>query len=104
MAALAATRSPALVTAGAACFGTGFGVLQNATLAMMYDRRTDGAYSTVSAIWNAAYDAGMAAGAAGVGLLAGLTGYPAAFLLTAGLVLPALGPALRERRRAAGHR
>jgi predicted MFS family arabinose efflux permease len=39
----------------------------------------------------------MAAGAAVIGLLAGHTGYPAAFLLTAALVMPALVPALRER-------
>lgn len=94
----AATHTPALVTAGAACFGTGFGILQNATLAMMYARGATTGYSTVSAIWNAAYDAGMSAGAAGIGLLAGHTGYPAAFLITAGLILPALIPARREPR------
>jgi predicted MFS family arabinose efflux permease len=98
MAALAATHTPALVAGGAACFGAGFGVLQNATLTMMYDRGGAAGVSAVSAIWNAAYDAGMSAGAAGIGLLAGYTGYPAAFLVTAGLILPALVPALRERR------
>jgi predicted MFS family arabinose efflux permease len=82
---------------GAACFGTGFGVLQNATLAMMYARGPRGSYDAVSAIWNAAYDAGMGAGAAGIGLLVARTGYSSAFLLTAALVLPALVPALRER-------
>jgi MFS family permease len=96
MAALAATHAPAVVVAGAVCFGTGFGLLQNATLAMMYARSPGGAYSSVSAIWNAAYDAGMGAGAGGIGLLAAHTGYPAAFLITAALVLPALGPALRK--------
>jgi hypothetical protein len=39
----------------------------------------------------------MGAGAIGIGLLAGHTGYSAAFLLTAALVLPALIPARRER-------
>jgi predicted MFS family arabinose efflux permease len=97
MAALSATHSPALMAGGAACFGTGFGVLQNATLAMMYARGPRGSYDAVSAIWNAAYDAGMGAGAAGIGLLAARTGYSSAFLLTAALVLPALVPALRER-------
>ena len=94
---LAATRTPALVIGGAACFGVGFGVLQNATLALMYARAAAGSYSTVSAIWNAAYDAGMGAGAAGIGLLIAHTGYPPAFLLTAVLILPALLPALGER-------
>jgi hypothetical protein len=32
---LAAVHLPALVVGGAACFGAGFGILQNATLAMM---------------------------------------------------------------------
>jgi predicted MFS family arabinose efflux permease len=97
MALLAATGVPAAVVGGAACFGAGFGILQNATLAMMYARGADGDGSAVSAIWNAAYDAGMAAGAAVIGLLAAHTGCPAAFLLTAALVMPGLVPALRER-------
>jgi MFS family permease len=96
MALLAATHLPAMVLGGAACFGTGFGMLQNATLAMMYAGAPSGAYSTVSAIWNAAYDAGMGAGAALLGLLATRAGYPAAFLLTAAVILPALVPALRQ--------
>jgi predicted MFS family arabinose efflux permease len=101
MAALAATHAPVMVVAGAVCFGIGFGLLQNATLAVMYARSPEGSYSSVSAIWNAAYDAGMGAGAGGIGLLAAHTGYPAAFLMTAALVLPTLGPALGKgvRRR-----
>lgn len=54
-------------------------------------------YSIVSAIWNAAFGAGMGAGAIGMGLLAGHIGYPATFLLTAALVIPALIPARRDR-------
>jgi predicted MFS family arabinose efflux permease len=76
LAALAATRTPALVIGGAAVFGAGFGLLQNATLALMYTRTASGGYSTGSAIWNAAYDAGMGAGAIGMGLLTGRIGYP----------------------------
>jgi predicted MFS family arabinose efflux permease len=101
IAALAATHTPALVLSGAACFGIGFGILQNATLALMFARSHSGAYDTVSAIWNAAYDAGMGGGAIGIGLLVAYTGYSVAFLLTAALVVPALLPALRERSRAA---
>jgi hypothetical protein len=37
----------------------------------------------VSAVWNLAYDAGMGLGAAGFGVLAVRTGYPAAFALAA---------------------
>jgi predicted MFS family arabinose efflux permease len=98
MTALAVTRTEAPVVCAAGCFGIGFGVLQNATLATMYARGTPGAYSSVSAIWNAAYDAGMSAGAIGIGLLVGYTGYRAAFLITAGLIVPALVPARRDRR------
>jgi predicted MFS family arabinose efflux permease len=98
---LAATHTPVLVLGGAASFGVGFGILQNATLALMYARSPEGAYSTVSAIWNAAYDAGMGAGAIGIGLLVAHTGYSTAFLLTAALVVPALLPARREQARSA---
>jgi predicted MFS family arabinose efflux permease len=39
----------------------------------------------------------MGAGAIGMGLVTGHIGYPATFLLTAALVIPALIPAWRER-------
>jgi predicted MFS family arabinose efflux permease len=97
MAALAATSSPVLVIAGATAFGMGFGLLQNATLTLMYARVPSSGHTAVSAIWNAAYDAGMGAGAIGMGLVAGLVGYPGVFLLTAALAVPALLPARRER-------
>jgi MFS family permease len=97
MAAMAATTSPLLVIGGAALLGAGFGVLQNATLSLMYARVPAEGYGTVSAIWNAAYDLGMAAGAIGVGLLATSTGFPLAFLATAAVLLPALRMASRER-------
>ncbi|GAB3406671.1 MFS transporter [Flindersiella endophytica] len=90
MALLALTASPVAVLVGATTFGLGFGLLQNATLTLMYSRVTIAGYGPVSAIWNAAYDVGMAVGALGVGLLVGRIGYPVAFLLVAGLMLPAL--------------
>jgi predicted MFS family arabinose efflux permease len=90
MALLALTESPVAVLVGATTFGLGFGLLQNATLTLMYSRVTTAGYGPVSAIWNAAYDVGMAVGALGVGLLVGLIGYPVAFLLVAALMLPAL--------------
>ena len=82
---------------GALVFGTGFGVLQNATLALMYARVPAGEESAVSAIWNAAYDLGMAAGAFGAGFAATSLGYPAAFALTAAAMLPALVLVRRDR-------
>ncbi|MFD8542333.1 MFS transporter [Streptomyces sp. NPDC059649] len=94
---LALTGSQLAVLAGAAVFGTGFGIAQNATLTQMYARVPASGYGTVSALWNVAYDAGMGVGAAGFGVLAGWTGYPAAFALTAVLMLGALVPARRDR-------
>jgi MFS family permease len=90
MAALAATGSTTLALLGAAAFGAGFGILQNVTLTMMYARVPRSSYSAVSAIWNAAYDLGMAAGALGVGALIPTVGYPAAFLLTAASMVPTI--------------
>ena len=95
--ALAATASPVLVIAGATAFGAGFGLLQNASLTLMYARVPADGHTAVSAIWNAAYDAGMGVGAIGMGLVAGAIGYPGVFLLTGLLTLTALLPAGRER-------
>lgn len=80
------------VVAGAAVFGAGFGITQSATITLMYSRVPASGYGTVSALWNVAYDAGM-----GVGAVAGLTGYPWAFVLTALLMLTALAPARLDR-------
>ncbi|MFF8731924.1 MFS transporter [Streptomyces sp. NPDC015171] len=98
---LAATASPVAVLTGAAVFGTGFGVVQNATLTLMYSRVSRPSYGTVSALWNLAYDGGMGVGAAGFGLLTTHTGYAWGFALTALMMTAALGPALRDRRAAA---
>ncbi|MFI8233337.1 MFS transporter [Streptomyces sp. NPDC085900] len=94
----AATGTPAAVVAGTALFGAGFGIAQNSTLALMYARVSPSSYGTVSALWNLAYDGGMGVGAAGFGVLAGATGYPWAFTVTALLMLVALAPALRDLR------
>jgi predicted MFS family arabinose efflux permease len=87
---------PVAVIAGAAVFGAGFGVTQNASLTLMYDRVPESGYSAVSALWNLAYDGGMGLGAAVFGVLVVHTGYPVAFALTAA-VLPAVLPVLRCR-------
>lgn len=98
MAAMAVTSSDLLVVAGAAVFGVGFGLLQNATLTLMYAKATVGDFGAVSAIWNGAYDLGMGAGAVAVGALVTLTGYSGAFLLVAATMVPALFLARREAR------
>jgi MFS family permease len=78
------------VVAGMALFGAGFGAAQNLTNALMLRSVTPAGYGLVSALWNLAYDAGMGAGAAGFGIVAAGTGYPAAFLIAAALVLAVL--------------
>lgn len=84
--ALLSQHSPAVVMAGALLFGVGFGITQNVSLTRMYDLVPESGYSAVSAVWNLAYDAGMGIGAAGFGVLAGRTGYPGGFVLTAVLL------------------
>jgi predicted MFS family arabinose efflux permease len=91
--------SPAAVIAGMCLFGTGFGICQNATFAMMIDRMPQSGLGTASALWNLAYDAGYGAGPAVFGLIVGHTGYPAAFAMTAALMLVALPAARREGTR-----
>jgi predicted MFS family arabinose efflux permease len=81
---------PVAVLAGAAAFGLGFGVAQNASLSLMFRSVPDGAYDTASAVWNIAYDAGMGVGAASFGLLVGITGFPVGFALATALIPLAL--------------
>jgi MFS family permease len=102
MLAMAGTGSGLLVVTGAAVFGAGFGVLQNATLTLMYARVPRSEYSTVSAIWNGAYDLGMGVGASTVGALVAVTGYSGAFLVVAASMVPAVALARREARAGAG--
>jgi predicted MFS family arabinose efflux permease len=71
-------------------FGLGFGVTQNATQTLMYNRVAESGYGAVSAMWNLAYDGGMGLGTAGFGVLVVYTGYSVAFVLTAALLLTAL--------------
>ncbi|MFF2508159.1 MFS transporter [Streptomyces sp. NPDC058067] len=93
------TASPAAVLSGVALFGIGFGLMQNATLTLMYGRVPSAGHATVTALWNFAYDAGMGAGALAFGALAPHTGYPWAFALTAAVMLTASVPAWRDRTR-----
>ena len=97
MLALVLADSPVAVVAGMVVFGSGFGVTQNASMTLMLNRVAPSGYGTVSAIWNLAFDAGIGAGAFGFGVLAAQTGYPAAFAVTALLVLVALVPLWRDR-------
>jgi MFS family permease len=98
MALLILVGSPVVVMAGMVLFGTGFGISQNATFALMIERVPASGYGMASALWNLAYDAGYGAGPIAFGAFVVHTGYPAAFGLTGMLMLVALLPARRERR------
>jgi predicted MFS family arabinose efflux permease len=86
-----------LLPAGALLFGTGFGVTGNTSLTLMYDLVPESGFSMVSAVWNLAYDSGMGIGAAWFGVLAGGTGYPAAFGVTALIMVGATVLALQPQ-------
>lgn len=90
------------LVAGAALFGVAFGALQSTTLDVSLARVPAHAAPSASSVWNAAFDAGTAAGAALLGFLAGTwLGGPAALgvgalgLAVVGVV--ALGGAVRDR-------
>lgn len=92
---LVVPQHPVAMIAGMALFGAGFGVAQNVTLALMFERVNKAEFGKVSALWNLAYDAGMGIGAVGFGLVIGSTGYAMGFALTAALVVVSLVPARR---------
>jgi predicted MFS family arabinose efflux permease len=87
MLAMVLAGSPVAVLVGMVAFGAGFGIVQNASLAMMYSRVSTAGYGTATAIWSVAYDTGYGLGALGFGLVAGATGYPVGFALTAAVVV-----------------
>ncbi len=99
MAAMTMLGSPVVIFAAMVLFGAGFGVIENATFALLIEQLPE---AKASALWNLAYDAGYGAGPAVFGLICLRTGYPAAFALTGALILAAVPVAFRERNTAAG--
>ncbi len=75
---------------GAALFGTGFGLLQNATLILTMKRVSDSEHAMGSTLWNVAFDAGTGLGAFLFGFIIPLTGFFWAFTLCGSLVLSSL--------------
>jgi MFS family permease len=97
MAAMMVLGSPVVIFAGMVLFGAGFGVIENATFALLLEQQPE---AKASALWNLAYDAGYGAGPAVFGLICVWTGYPAAFALTGVLILAVVPAAGRERKAA----
>lgn len=76
-----------LLLAGAAVFGIAYGAVQNLTLVVAFARARGHGASTVSAVWNAAFDTGTGIGAVVVGALAATgMGVPTALGACAGLI------------------
>ncbi len=90
MLALALVQRQIAIAGGAVLLGLGFGIAQNSSLTLMFERVSASGYDMVSAVWNLAYDAGLGLGAVGFGVLVTRTGYPGAFALVALLMLLAL--------------
>jgi predicted MFS family arabinose efflux permease len=90
----------AVVLAGAAVFGAGYGAVQNLTLVTAFTRAGEGGSTAASALWNAAFDAGTAAGALALGLVAAGMGLPWTYVLVAGVLLAGLPLAGAATRRA----
>lgn len=88
---------PVPLLAGTVLLGLGFGIAQNASLALMFDQVSADGYDMVSAVWNLAYDGGMGLGAAAFGVIASGTGYGVAFGVAGALMLLALAPVWRRQ-------
>ena len=86
-----------LLLAGAAVFGIAYGAVQNLTLVVTFARARGHGASTVSAVWNAAFDTGTGIGAVVVGALAATgMGVPTALGVCAGLIAVCLPLAVRS--------
>jgi len=85
---------PVVIFVGMVLFGAGFGVIENATFALLIEQLPE---AKASALWNLAYDAGYGAGPMLLGPAAGAIGYPACFAVTTLLACAALLPAGRDR-------
>ena len=90
------TADPVLLV-GAAVMGAGYGATQNLTLLSAFARAGETGTTSTSAVWNAAFDSGTAAGAAVLGLVAAGVGLPATYVLAAVLLVFALPLAVLSR-------
>jgi len=80
----------AILLIGALLFGTGFGLLQNATLILMMGRISKSEYGLGSTLWNAAFDAGTGIGAFSFGFVISAVGFSWSFFICSAMVASAL--------------
>lgn len=79
--------------------GLCYGALQNLTLVIAFDAVSRKHHNLASAVWNVGFDAGTALGSVAVGTIAGLTSFPTAFLVAAGLAVLVFPLAVRRSAR-----
>lgn len=87
-----------LVVIGITIFGVGFGIAQNATLSVMFERVPKSEFGQISALWNLAFDAGLGIGAVGFGFLATWMSYGWSFAIVAAVIFIACLLAIRDQR------
>ena len=88
--------------AGAALFGTGFGLLQNASLILMMERVSKTEFGLGSTLWNAAFDAGTGIGAFSFGFVISALGFHWSFLLCSALLASTLVLVVLDHHRTPG--
>jgi predicted MFS family arabinose efflux permease len=93
--------APAWVLVGAAVFGAGFGAVQNLTLLAAFARAGEHGTTSASSVWNAAFDAGTAAGALALGVLAAGIGLTWTYVLVGALLAAAVPLATAATRQVA---
>ncbi len=91
---------PAAAAIGVAgLYGASFGVVQNDTFVVMFQRAGPRGTGAASTVWNVGYDAGTGVGSILVGPLAASVGVAGSFALTAGAIgLVAAGVGWASRR------
>jgi predicted MFS family arabinose efflux permease len=90
----------AWVLIGSALLGAGYGAAQNLTLLAAFTRAGEGGTTAASAMWNASFDAGTAAGALLLGFLAAGVGLPWTYAVVAGGLAATLPVAVAAGRSA----
>lgn len=88
------------VLVGAGVFGAGYGAAQNLTLVAAFARAGEAGTTTASAMWNASFDAGTAAGALALGFLASGIGLDWTYVVVAASLAAAVPLASAAARRA----
>jgi len=81
---------PAWVLIGASLFGAGYGATQNLTLLAAFARAGEAGTTTASAMWNIAFDSGIATGALVLGFLAAGIGLDRTYVVVAVLLAAAV--------------